>query len=104
MFGPYCEPLGGVVIPASSFIRLAGMLTIVQCRIGAPARRMSASCMMIAYDFVPAGPAVQARPGKTLPLYCVFSNGISAPDAKEGDVTVSFASPLAGRFTIASCD
>ena len=53
MFGPYCAPAGGAVMPASSLVTVAGMLNIVQCRIGAPFRIASGSCMMITYDCVP---------------------------------------------------
>jgi hypothetical protein len=35
-FGPWEAPGGAVVIPASSFVMLAGTLPIVQCRIGKP--------------------------------------------------------------------
>ncbi len=58
--------------------------------------------MMTAYDFVPDGPAVHDSPGKMLPRYCVFSNGMSPPALKAGVVTVNFAPPLAGTVTDAS--
>jgi hypothetical protein len=48
MFGPSCAPAGGSTIPASSFVIVDGMLTIVQCRIGMSERMASASCMMTA--------------------------------------------------------
>src|SRR5262245_8599102 len=102
MFGPYIAPVGGADIAASSLVTPSGMLNIVQCRIGALFLIASGSCMMITYDLVPLGPALHDRPGNTFPLYCVFSNGISAPAAKAGDETVSFAFPLAGRVTSAS--
>ena len=54
---------------ASSFVTVPGMFAIVQWRIGAPRTIASPSCMMTAYDFVPAGPAVHDKPGKTLPRY-----------------------------------
>src|SRR5688572_20289447 len=58
--------------------------------------------MINTYAFVSGGPAVHDSPGKTLPRYIVFSNGMSPPGANAGDVTVSFAVALAGSVTIAS--
>src|SRR5476649_917293 len=103
MFGPYAAPAGGALIAASSLVTAAGMLIIVQCRIGAPFRMASASCITITYDIVPRGPADQDSPGKTFPLYCVFSNGISPICLNAGVVTVSLAPPLAGTVTSTSC-
>ena len=69
MFGPFDAPAGGAVMPASSACTDAGMLAIVQWRIGAPRTIASPSCMITTYDCVPAGPAVQDNPGNTFPLY-----------------------------------
>src|SRR4051794_11394973 len=60
--------------------------------------------MITTYDFVPVGPAVHERPGKTFPLYCVFSKGMSPPGANAGVVTASFAPLAAGKVRSASCD
>src|SRR6185312_243143 len=73
-------------------------------RIGAPRDIASPSCIITAYDFVPAGPADHLSPGKTFARQDVFSNGMSPPGANAGVVTVSFAPDFAGRFGIASSD
>ena len=46
----------------------------------------------------PAGPALQVRPGKTLPRYWVFSKGMSPPGWKAGLKTSSGALLLAGTI------
>src|SRR3569833_3445715 len=79
--------------------RSRGTLYKVQCRIGAPRTIALASSMITRYDFVPLGPAVHARPGKTLPLNCVFSMGLSSPFCLAGVVSVSLASLLAVNST-----
>src|SRR5678816_1023346 len=81
-------------MPASSLV--PEILNIVQCRIGALRIMPSVSCMMMAYDLVPAGPAVHSSPGNVFPWYCVFWNGMSPMCLNAGEVTVSFAPPLAG--------
>src|SRR5471030_1695064 len=103
MFGPFAEPAGSAVMPGRSLVVDAGILSIVQWRIGAPRIIASASCMMMTYDFVAAGPEDHDSPGKTFPLYCVFSNGMSPIGANAGVVTVSFAPPFAGAVRITSC-
>src|SRR6185437_3599288 len=104
MLGPYSAPAGGWLIAASSCVIVDGMFTIVQCRIGAPRDIASPSCIITAYDFVPAGPADHLSPGNTFARQDVFSNGMSPPGANAGVVTVSFAPDFAGRFGIASSD
>src|SRR5690348_9168353 len=104
MFGPYCAPAGGSLIFGSSLVMDAGMLIMLQWKIGAPFRMASPSCMMMTYVLVPDGPALQESPGNTFPLYCVFSNGMSPPGAKAGVLTVRLAPSFAGRLASASCD
>src|ERR1700749_3045367 len=77
------------------------MLNDVQCRIGAFLIIPSVSCMMTTYDLVPAGPADHSRPGNVLVWYWVLANGMSPMCLNAGDVTVSFAPPLAGSVTSA---
>src|SRR3569833_785597 len=70
---------------------------MVQCRIGWPQRSATGTSKNTAKDLVPAGPALQERPGKLLPRYWVFSKGISPPSGKAGLVTVRRAPSLGGN-------
>src|ERR1700761_8196875 len=102
MLGPRLPPAGGAVMPAASFVSAAGMSYIDQCSSGPPRKFTSASCMITTKELVPEGPFDQARPGKTLPRYWVFSSGMSPPSLNAGDDTLSVLPPLAGKVVSAS--
>src|SRR5580658_2484466 len=87
-------------MPSGNLVVVAGMLSIDQCRIGAPRSTKPLSCMMIAYDLVEAGALLHSSPGKVLPWYWVYLKGMSASFFQPGVLTVSFA--LAGMVTVTS--